>query len=202
MLATGDPVVEINDDDCKVITERTIFDHIREKAKSLPSLAPKSTTEYPPSEDTLSLIRKRTRERQLALNDTTVSLNLTEDSNPCEESTETDGTTSSIKLNEDTIFDHIRKKAKSFPRVEEIKSLSTKSYNTNFDFDLFADAKSNIVQKENVLVLDSEPVKPQPKAATQEKQHKSPSFANRQCCSLESEVADPFRGFKSVFSFL
>ncbi|GKC67574.1 hypothetical protein Tco_1100172 [Tanacetum coccineum] len=197
-------MAEINNDDCKIITERTVFDHIREKAKSLPSLAPKSTTEYPASEETLSLIRKRTRERQLALNDNTESLNLTGDSNPCEESIEPDGTTSSIILNGDTIFEHIRKKAKSFPRVDEIKSQSTKSHNINFDFDfdLFADAKSNIVQKENALIIDSEPVKPQLKAATREKQYKSPSFANRQCCSLESEVADPFRGFKSVFSFL
>ncbi|GKF56143.1 hypothetical protein Tco_0166483, partial [Tanacetum coccineum] len=162
----GDPLVEINNDVCKIITERTVFYHVREKAKSLPSLAPKSTTEYLEYEETLNLIRKRTHERQLALNDNTESLKLIDDSNPCEESIEPDGPTSSIILNGDTIFEHIRKKAKSFPRVDEIKSLSTKSYNIDFDFDLFADAKSNIVQKENVLTLDSDPVKPQLKAAT------------------------------------
>ncbi|GJV25270.1 hypothetical protein Tco_1377965, partial [Tanacetum coccineum] len=189
VLAAGDPLVEINNNVCKIITERTVFYHIREKAKSLPSLAPKSTTEYLEYEETLNLIRKRTHERQLALNDNPESLKLIDDSNPCEESIEPDGPTSSIILNEDTIFEHIRKKAKSFPRVDEIKSLSTKSYNINsdFDFDLFADAKSNIVQKENVLIIDSDAVKPQLKAATQEKQHKSPSFANRQLCLLESE---------------
>ncbi|PWA84569.1 cycloartenol synthase [Artemisia annua] len=37
VLAIGDSVVEINDNDCKVITEKTIFDHIRQKAKSLPN---------------------------------------------------------------------------------------------------------------------------------------------------------------------
>ncbi|GJY42395.1 hypothetical protein Tco_0429665 [Tanacetum coccineum] len=68
VLAAGDPLVEINNDDCKIITERTVFDHIREKAKSLPSLAPKSTAKYPESEETLNLIRTRTHERQLALN--------------------------------------------------------------------------------------------------------------------------------------
>ncbi|GJT29652.1 hypothetical protein Tco_0909927 [Tanacetum coccineum] len=158
VLAAGDPLVEINSDVCKIITERTVFYHIREKAKSLPSLAPKSTTEYLEYEETLNLIRKRTHERQLALNDNTESLKLIDDSNPCEESIEPDGPTSSIILNGDTIFKHIRKKAKSFPRVDEIKSLSTKSYNINsdFDFDLFADAKSNIVQKENVLIIDSD----------------------------------------------
>ncbi|GJY91869.1 hypothetical protein Tco_0507651, partial [Tanacetum coccineum] len=122
VLAAGDPLVEINNDVCKIITERTVFYHIREKAKSFPSLAPKSTTEYLEYEETLNLIRKH--------------------------------------------------------------------------------AKSNILQKENVLIIDSDAVKPQLKAATQEKQHKSPGFANRQLCLLESEVADPFRGFKRVFLFL
>nr|GEX17132.1 DExH-box ATP-dependent RNA helicase DExH17 isoform X1 [Tanacetum cinerariifolium] len=197
----GDSLVEINNDGCKIITERTVFDHIREKANSLPSLAPKSTTEYLEYEETLNLIRKRTHERQLVLNDNTESLKLIGDSNPCEESIEPDGPTSSIILNGDTIFEHIRKKAKSFPRVDEIKSLSTKSYNINsdfdFDFDLFTDVKSNIVQKENVLIIDSDVVKPQLKPTTQEKQHMSPSFANRRLCSLESEVTDPFVGMST-----
>ncbi|GKB21922.1 hypothetical protein Tco_0855845, partial [Tanacetum coccineum] len=125
--------------------------------------------------------------KNLARKENTESLNLTDYSNPCEESIEPEGTTSSIILNGDEIFEHIRKKAKSFTRVDEIKSLSTKSYNIDFDFDLFIDAKSNIVQKENVLTLDSDPVKPQLKAATREKQHISPSFANKKCCSMESE---------------
>ncbi|GJX84331.1 hypothetical protein Tco_0335105 [Tanacetum coccineum] len=112
-LAAGDHLAEIKNDDCKSINERTIFDHIREMAKSLPFLAPISTTEYLASEETLSLIRKRTRERQLARKENTKSLNLTDYSNPCEESIEPEGTTSSIILNGDTIFEHIRKKAKS-----------------------------------------------------------------------------------------
>ncbi|GKD94340.1 hypothetical protein Tco_1374177 [Tanacetum coccineum] len=118
VLAAGDPLVKINSDVCKIITERTVFYHIREKAKSLPSLAPKSTTKYLEYKEALNLIRKRTHERQLALNDNTKSLKLIDDSNPY--------------------------------------------------------AKSNILQKENVLIIDSDAVKPQLKAATQEKQHKSP----------------------------
>ncbi|KAI3784705.1 hypothetical protein L1987_43808 [Smallanthus sonchifolius] len=209
----GEPVVENNnvvdqDDDCKIITERTVFDHIREKAKSLPSLAAKPTTEYSPSEETLSLLRKRTRDRQLALSDTEEFLDLTEGFNPCEESSEPDKHIPSNILTGEKIFEHIRKKAKSFPRVDEIKSISSKPSNTNFDFDfdcdfdLLADAKSNLI------ILDPEPVKPQPKAAaTREKERKSPSLGNRKCCSLATsvetrEVADPFHGFKSVFSFL
>ncbi|KAI3768772.1 hypothetical protein L2E82_19605 [Cichorium intybus] len=180
-----------DDDDCKIINERTIFDHIREKAKSLPSFTPTPTTEYPPSLETLSLIRKRTRERQLALDDT-----LEISSNPCEEieSTEPDRNTQNTLAGE-TIFDHIRKKAKSFPRVDEIKTLTVKSSVTNID--LFADTKS--------IILDLEPMKPRDKVGADH--HKSPSLANRQLCSMATatepmEVKDPFLGFKSVFSFL
>lgn len=165
-------------------------------------MAANPASKYPPSEETLSLIRKRTRDRQLALNDTEEFLELTEGFNPCEELNEPDKHIPSTLLTGEKIFEHIRKKAKSFPRADEIKSISSKPSNTNFDFDLFAETKSNLI------ILDPEPVKPQPKAATtREKEHKSPSLGNRQCCSLATsaktrEVADPFLGFKSVFSFL
>lgn len=204
----GERVVENNDDDCKIITEITVFDHIREKAKSLPFLAATPTTEYPPSLETLSLIRKRTHDRQLALNELLESSN-----NPREEesSEPPDGNnnTPSNMLTGDTIFEHIRKKAKCFPRLDEIKSLTTKPSNPNFDFDfdfdfdLSAGAKSNDqVQKETLIVLDSQPVKPKGKAATGEK---SPSLANSwQSSSLATTAGEtnPFLGFKSVFSFL
>ncbi|XP_076925278.1 ATP-dependent DNA helicase homolog MER3-like, partial [Bidens hawaiensis] len=215
----GEPIVEINnanddnaaaavdddgDDDCRIVTERTVFDYIREKAKSLPTVAANPSIEYPPSKETLNLIRKRTRDKQIALDDTEEFLNLTEGFDPCEESSEPDKHISSATLTGENIFEHIRKKAKSFPRVDEIKSIRSKPSDTNFDFDLDlpADAKSNII------ILDPEPVKTQPKAAvTREKEQKSPSLGNRQSCSLATaaeirEVADPFRAFKSVFSFL
>ncbi|WOH05089.1 hypothetical protein DCAR_0624501 [Daucus carota subsp. sativus] len=58
----------VEDDDCKIITERTVFDHIRKKAKSLPILAASNVDpQCSPSLETLTLIRKRNRERQLEL---------------------------------------------------------------------------------------------------------------------------------------
>nr|XP_043617378.1 DExH-box ATP-dependent RNA helicase DExH17 [Erigeron canadensis] len=215
----GEPVIKNNnDDDCVIITERTVFDHIREKAKSLPSLAASPTTEYPPSEETLSLIRKRTHDRQLALNATDEILNLTEVFNSCEEANVLNENTPSNMLNAESIFEHIRKKAKSFPRADEIKTLRTKSSNSNFDFDFdfdfdldsFADAKANVIQKKAPTILNSEYVKPQVAKETLphsgENKYKSPTIANRQCCSLataaETKAADPFLGYKSVFSFL
>lgn len=64
------PSAEYEDDDCKIITDRTVFDHIREKAKDFPSLA-KSRVTCSPSSETLSLIKKRTRERQLVMDSLT-----------------------------------------------------------------------------------------------------------------------------------
>ncbi|XP_024992174.1 DExH-box ATP-dependent RNA helicase DExH17 [Cynara cardunculus var. scolymus] len=196
----GERVVENNDDDCKIITEITVFDHIREKAKSLPFLAATPSTEHPPSLETLSLIRKRTHNRQLVLNELLESSN-----NSSEESSEPDGGTStrSNMLTGDTIFEHIRKKSKCFPRVDEIKSLTTKSSipDFDFDFDLSAGAESNDqVHKGTLTILDLEAVKPKGKANNEEK---SPGLAKRQSCSLATAgETDPFLGFKSVFSFL
>ncbi|KAK4477374.1 hypothetical protein RD792_016595 [Penstemon davidsonii] len=62
----GDPVVETEDDDCKIVSEKTVFDHIRRKAKSLPVL-PLHNDTCSPSLETFTLIRKRTREMHLEL---------------------------------------------------------------------------------------------------------------------------------------
>ncbi|VFQ70354.1 unnamed protein product [Cuscuta campestris] len=58
-------VQTIEDDECKIITERTIFDHIREKAKNLPESAVLGDSAL---ESTLACVRKRTRERLVAIN--------------------------------------------------------------------------------------------------------------------------------------
>ncbi|KAL3631369.1 hypothetical protein CASFOL_024353 [Castilleja foliolosa] len=60
------PVVETEDDDCKIITGKTVFDHIRTKAKSLPIL-PQSNYTPSPSLEAFARIRKRTREMHLEL---------------------------------------------------------------------------------------------------------------------------------------
>lgn len=60
------PVAETEDDDCKIITEKTVFDHIREKAKNLP-LLPMSNDTTPPSLEAFTLIKKRMREMHLEL---------------------------------------------------------------------------------------------------------------------------------------
>lgn len=59
------PVAETEDDDCKIITEKTVFDHIREKAKNLPFLPMSNDTS--PSLEAFTLIKQRTREMHLEL---------------------------------------------------------------------------------------------------------------------------------------
>lgn len=63
---TGNPVADNEDDDCKIINAKTVFDHIRQKAKSLPIL-PVSNDTTSPSLEAFSLIKKRTREMHLEL---------------------------------------------------------------------------------------------------------------------------------------
>lgn len=58
------PAAAVEDDECRIINENTIFDHIREKAKNLPVLTSLKGS-CSPSLETLNLIRKRTREKQL-----------------------------------------------------------------------------------------------------------------------------------------
>lgn len=58
------PAAVVEDDECRIIDKKTIFDHIREKGKSLPAFTPLKGT-CSPSLETLKLIIKRTREEQL-----------------------------------------------------------------------------------------------------------------------------------------
>ncbi|CAL5371830.1 unnamed protein product [Camellia sinensis] len=149
----GGPSFETGDSECKIINQRTVFDHIREKAKSFPNLAA-SPNACPPSSETLLLIRKRTHEKHLEHNNAIEVLEETEGnkiprsnllipssehreqhrddidkaSTPnspicfgklCLESKESTSKT----LTEETIFEHIHKKAKNFSTVNKWKFL-------------------------------------------------------------------------------
>lgn len=64
---TDNPVAETEDDDSRIITAKTVFDHIREKAKSLPVLPMSNDTTSSPSLEAFTLTKKRTREMHLEL---------------------------------------------------------------------------------------------------------------------------------------
>ncbi|KAK0588998.1 hypothetical protein LWI29_008290 [Acer saccharum] len=144
-LGEGGPASEIDDtDDCKIITEQTIFEHIHEKAKRFPILASSKNVQLPSSESSI-LRRKRPPEKFPELRDEDV-LEESEGNNspqvgllsPFSESKklepkeidfnnynfvedDTGGVpcqheeNTSKTLTGETIFDHIRKKSKNFP---------------------------------------------------------------------------------------
>ncbi|KAL7190350.1 hypothetical protein ACSBR2_022598 [Camellia fascicularis] len=156
----GGPSFETEDRECKIINQRTVFDHIREKAKSFPNLAA-SPNACPPSSETLLLFRKRTHEKHLEHNNAIEVLEETEGNkiprsnllipssehreqhrddidkastrnSPicfgelCLESKESTSKT----LTEETIFEHIRKKAKNFSTVNKWKFLEPEPFIT------------------------------------------------------------------------
>ncbi|XP_024179709.1 DExH-box ATP-dependent RNA helicase DExH17 isoform X2 [Rosa chinensis] len=171
--------------DDKVVTQQTVFDHIREKAKNFPVLV-SSNSVLPPSSEPLELARKRAREKKLGPESGVEVLEELEWNkvqrrtvvNPSSELKEAEQHLSSIKnhpnprssaaLNVmdgrgETIFEHIRTKAKNFPvinkpNVEEAESLiQTKQrlYKTEpeFSMDITAVLKG---RKPNEVIRDTE----------------------------------------------
>ncbi|KAJ6949524.1 DExH-box ATP-dependent RNA helicase DExH17 isoform X3 [Populus alba x Populus x berolinensis] len=62
----GEPGFEIQNDSCKIISEQTIFEHIREKAKNFPLLTTSSNV-CSPSSEAMLLTRKRRRDKAIEL---------------------------------------------------------------------------------------------------------------------------------------
>lgn len=68
LILTDDLPARVKEaEDCRIITEQEIFQHIREKAKNFPGLLASNST-YSPSTETLILAKKRTREKQFEYN--------------------------------------------------------------------------------------------------------------------------------------
>ncbi|KAK9002003.1 hypothetical protein V6N11_024696 [Hibiscus sabdariffa] len=142
-------------DDCKIITEQSIFDHIREKAKNFPLLTP-SKHVYSSSSGGLILSRKRSSDRgrseirqQILLDPLPESTgpeqitdhinnylsgkhHITAGSSITIDLTDKSGdlppepeTFSFERLSEETIFDHIRKKSKNFPVINTPKVIES-----------------------------------------------------------------------------
>ncbi|XP_073288785.1 DExH-box ATP-dependent RNA helicase DExH17 isoform X2 [Primulina huaijiensis] len=151
-------VIENGDADCKIINERTVFDHIRKKAKKLPPL-PVPNDACSPSLETFAFIRKRTREQHMELDNDVEFVDMRDDKFPTgtvliqspelsepkqnrpifnssngfdlidkgKALTElwSEGGKVATKyldieprsLNQETVFDHIRKKSRNFPAL-------------------------------------------------------------------------------------
>ncbi|KAK5835363.1 hypothetical protein PVK06_011051 [Gossypium arboreum] len=133
----------IENDDCKIITEQSIFDHIQEKAKNFPLLTPNNA--YSPSSDQeKSKIRQHillgplpeskgleqiaddhnnylTGKHHITAG-SSVTINLTDESGYLPSEPEA---FSFKSLTEEAIFDHIRKKSKHFPVINMPKPIDT-----------------------------------------------------------------------------
>ncbi|KAK6928372.1 Sec63 domain, partial [Dillenia turbinata] len=139
--------VETDEDDCKIISEKTVFDHIRRKAKNFPVLASLDIPASPSSQATV-LTRKRTREKLLEGHNSTKILEETRKHGESpgkvvapmldlgmieiEWSFNTQGTLTddpkesiSKSLTEAGIFDHIRNKAKNYPVLNKTKTIDS-----------------------------------------------------------------------------
>ncbi|XVE67890.1 hypothetical protein DITRI_Ditri09bG0024200 [Diplodiscus trichospermus] len=157
-LGEEEPAAGTEKDDCKIITRQSIFEHIREKAKSFPLLTP-SNNAYSPTSGGLILSRKSSREQegskthqQIVINPSpesrvpeqksdgisnylTRKLDITAGSSVTIDLTDESGDLSSEleavsfkKLTEETIFDHIRKKSRNFPLLNTPKPIEADSF--------------------------------------------------------------------------
>ncbi|XP_048140179.1 DExH-box ATP-dependent RNA helicase DExH17 isoform X2 [Rhodamnia argentea] len=138
-----------DDDDCKIISETTVFDHIREKAKCFPALTTSSSS-CSPSRQLLDIQRKRSREKPLKLpelieiQEETEGWDTDDDLYGCDADDHSSSKqhfadafsvaanpeggfpskpkeNASVALNEETVFNHIRKKSKNLPVLTGLK---------------------------------------------------------------------------------
>ncbi|KAK3410213.1 hypothetical protein EUGRSUZ_J02227 [Eucalyptus grandis] len=147
-LAEGEPAKRDDDDsDCKIISETTVFDHIREKAKCFPAL-PASSSSSSPSRQLLDIQRKRSRAKPqklpelIEIQEETEGWDTNDNFNACDADDDSSSKqhfadafsvpvspeeNASMALNEETVFDHIRKKSKNLPVLTGLNMLESKT---------------------------------------------------------------------------
>lgn len=206
----GEPGFEIQNDSCKIISEQTIFEHIREKAKNFPLLTTSSNV-CSPSSEAMLLTRKRPRDKAIELDS---APNATEETEGSKISLALLNVTSeqgqreryghdSYKLmtpkhhtspgrfvadlvddsagglpsksetsglncpTQDTIFDHIRKKAQYFPALSTTMQFDSVAGTKEYSFENqpdFCIAASQVLKEVNtdrstgdtIVISDSE----------------------------------------------
>ncbi|RQO85692.1 hypothetical protein POPTR_001G348200v4 [Populus trichocarpa] len=206
----GEPGFEIQDDSCKIISEQTIFEHIREKAKNFPLLTSSSNV-CSPSSEAMLLTRKRSRDKAIELDSapnateetegskiSLALLNVTSEQGERERyghdsyklmtpkhhtspgrfvadlvddsagglpsKSETSGLNGPTQ---DTIFDHIRKKAQYFPALSRTMQFDSVAGTKEYSFENQPDiciAASQVLKEVNtdrstgdtIIISDSE----------------------------------------------
>ncbi|XP_024928595.1 DExH-box ATP-dependent RNA helicase DExH17 isoform X2 [Ziziphus jujuba] len=193
LIIEGELSVKVTEEENKIMTEKNIFDSIREKAKSFPEFPPSNIVQSP-STEALILTRKRTREKQLESYSEVEVLNELGENIPkwsmaksyvepseAEQNAHNTGN-HPIQNNhitarnsdasnfmddagglppdpkdfpfksftEETIFDHIRKKAKNFPQLRKQPEYCTDA------FDVLQGTKCSDVMGDYILISDTE----------------------------------------------
>ncbi|KAL9366988.1 hypothetical protein Peur_038187 [Populus x canadensis] len=206
----GEPGFEIQNDSCKIISEQTIFEHIREKAKNFPLLTTSSNV-CSPSSEAMLLTRKRPRDKAIELDSapnateetegskiSLALLNVTSEQGQRERyghdsyklmtpkhhtspgrfvadlvddsagglpsKSETSGLNGPTQ---DTIFDHIRKKAQYFPALSTTMQFDSVAGTKEYSFENqpdFCIAASQVLKEVNtdrstgdtIVISDSE----------------------------------------------
>ncbi|TYK03118.1 ATP-dependent DNA helicase MER3-like protein [Cucumis melo var. makuwa] len=190
-LEEADPATGNDEDECKIITERTVFDHIREKAKNFPMLAASKNNAHSPAAVTYSLTKnKQPLELQVEALEEKHRIELS----PHAKLDSFSGFRDEVQNNEYvTQQSHIT----SGPRFiddDKVESMGM----VCFDISMMKENKRARAGPESSSDMNSSKWK---------KQQQSQSVGNRKnWCSLqtatETSEVDPFVAFKSVFSFL
>ncbi|KAL6573750.1 Sec63 [Orobanche hederae] len=200
------PIAGTEDDDCKIISAQTVFDHIRTKAKGLPILRISSDTRSP-SLETFTRIRKRTREGHLEL-DNDIEIFDVEESSKIPRSIQYHKSTEPER--------HIQNNGSTYSPSKLMEDLEFWSAECILATE-YQNIESGTLNKETVLQhakvpsIDV-PVKKNdirhPISSDEGNVMKllSPSLQEIQSCSLaipgQVKKAKSFFGFQSVFSFL
>ncbi|XP_022134426.1 DExH-box ATP-dependent RNA helicase DExH17 [Momordica charantia] len=247
-LGEAEPATGNDEDECKIITERTVFDHIREKAKSFPVLGASKNRAYLPAPEAYSLTRNMQQielqvealeEKQrnepsphanvdsfsgfreelgnqyLTLQNHITSGSHEKDDNKGELELDLQTEESKIIVTEETIFDHIKRKANSFPVVSQFcvntagtyGKLNQPSRDSSLSLSDAELASAQMLSFDISMMKEKKRPRPASPNISSTWSHQSPPVdSKKKCCSLETATetreVDPFVGFKSVFSFL
>ncbi|CAH2045144.1 unnamed protein product [Thlaspi arvense] len=215
-----EPYVTMEEDDCVIINEHTVFDHIREKAKCFPSLSTLNSTSLASEKSTLkrkSLLENSPELDPLFQYDSVLGLHTdTKDIKQSAQQITSPGYGSLADKNErpfsdETVFNYIRKRSKNSPilatsKMEDPVTISSQEGRNAEEISPYRayGLMASPCAKRQSITSD----------ATAEMLSFDISMAKRTSNNLEQKKSffsilpskpndsDSFLGFKSIFSFL
>ncbi|ESQ32691.1 hypothetical protein EUTSA_v10003551mg [Eutrema salsugineum] len=217
-----EPYVTMEEDDCVIINEHTVFDHIREKAKCFPSLATLNQTS--PASGKSTLKRKSLLENSPELdplfqynsvlgsptNTKKIKQSAQKITSPSYASLADNNGKTERPFSDETVFNYIRKRSKNSPvlvtsKIEDPITISSQegrnaeiSPYKAYGLMVSPSAKRQSITFDATAEMLSFDISMAKRTSTNLEQKKA-------FCSMlpsKSKVSDSFLGFKSIFSFL